>query len=104
MAIVMLEKIKKLWKRLGRKKFKIERESVYPIPLSNNRPQTRRGNFTIISENTISAANELVIQPGEFLVLAETIPKQCPLCRTENKVTRLPTNQWQCDECKHTWE
>jgi len=91
-------------KRLKRKKFKIEEQSFNPQSLTGNQSPTRSGNFFIIDEHTIPTSNEPILGPGGFSVLAKTRPKQCPLCRTENKVTRLSSKQWQCNECKHIWE
>jgi hypothetical protein len=41
--------------------------------------------------------------PGGFRVDASSRPKVCPVCRTANQITRLPSNAWKCEACQHTW-
>ncbi len=43
-------------------------------------------------------------EPNHFTVHSMTRPNICPICRTENKITRLPSNEWNCEECGHTWQ
>ncbi len=62
---------------------------------NNNNPR-----FKIKHETTLSGQQR---NTGKVKVNAVTRPKQCVLCRTENKITRTSNAEWQCTACGHTW-
>lgn len=74
------------------------------------RNMTGRKLFRIDDEQILSAPPPILPEghsnrrsSNGFKVEAVTRPKQCKVCKTENKITRLPSNQWQCTECGYTW-
>lgn len=78
-------------KRLFRKYFGV----------SHRVSQTDRPKFRVVEEFTLSGRQRKV---GERITInAITRPKQCVLCRTEGKITRLNSGHWKCTECGHTW-
>lgn len=107
---------------MSSKKFIVEREGTTQLPPPSpdnirftpsndiNNTTNSEGRFRIDGERQIE--RPAAIHPtgrsnsesnSGFRVEAVTRPKQCPICRTANKITRLPSNQWKCTECGHTW-
>ncbi len=40
---------------------------------------------------------------GKLKRMIKTRPKACPVCRTEDKITKNAASAWQCKECGHEW-
>lgn len=61
--------------------------------------------FTIIKlsePNTTTSVNISPISNGKFKTFIATRPKKCPLCNTENMITKVNAH-WKCKKCEHTW-
>jgi len=115
----LIEKVKRYI--FSSKKFNIEEETIRPqlpslqnpsFPISNDdvHNTTNEERFRIDEERQIGRPT--VIHPtgrsnsesnSKLRIEAVTRPKRCRICRAENKITRLPSNQWKCKECGHTW-
>jgi hypothetical protein len=79
------------------KKFEINSTET---PDQNN--SRRRGKtFSITSERSGGIAGG--VSEGRFGISAETRPKQCPRCRTQNSVTRGSEQRWKCKQCDFHW-
>lgn len=72
-----------------------------------NEAQPSSKKFIIERTEQSNTIHPIGVRPDRnsgFKVEAVTRPKQCQICRTKNKITRLSSNQWKCTECGHTWE
>jgi hypothetical protein len=112
----MLNKLKSWWKKLRRKRFRITDE--YSATLETSEPSNhdqplslvRRKSFRITNEYSVTSRPDQSVNNDQspssvsgFSVVARTRPKQCPVCRTADRITRLESKDWKCEECGYTW-
>ena len=57
---------------------------------------TRKKKFKVIK----------IVDPPRLKHPTETRPKKCPMCHTENKITRTSKGKWKCkkEECGYEWQ
>lgn len=113
-----LKRLKSWWGKLRRKNFQITGEytaASAPNQLIDEpelsppaRHSFRRKRFTITGEHSAGPNQTMGYdQPSPpvsgFSVVARTRPKRCPVCHTADRIVRVESMYWKCEECGHTW-
>ncbi len=88
-----------------KKKFEIQQEQSNPNPIIIPSLERTGRKFEIQEERerVDSTIINTTNSEGGFNIHAATRPKMCPVCRTEGRITRLESGEWQCKECEHIW-